>query len=415
VKIICVGGGPAGLYFAILMKLRDARNDVTVIERNPAGVTYGWGVVFWDDLLNHLYRCDPVSAREVHLSAIQWHDQEVHVGDGQAHIGGYGFSMSRKRLLDVLAERAMSLGADLQFDRSVADVSEFANADLIVACDGARSQIRQRFATHFQTRADEGRNKYIWLGTTKPFDAFTFAFEETPFGCIWFHAYRFDTGASTCIVECAPETWDGLGFGELAAAQGTGLLQDIFERHLDGHRLISSTQVLGKAPWLNFLRITNRTWFRDNVVLVGDAAHTTHFSIGSGTKLAIEDAIALAEALNGRKDLSADLRAYECRRKSELLALQAEARDSAEWFETVDSHVDKDPVQLAYSLWQRRDGQRPPKRWPYFLHLATQRPVPRRARRLVSSSRRWLHNRRRPAGTMLRAGLRPERHDTQAK
>jgi 2-polyprenyl-6-methoxyphenol hydroxylase-like FAD-dependent oxidoreductase len=396
VKIICVGGGPAGLYFAILMKLRDARHDVTVIERNPAGVTYGWGVVFWDDLLDDLYRCDPSSAREVHHRAMQWHDQEVHVGAGRAHIGGYGFSMSRKQLLDILAQRAASLGVDVQFERNVADLSEFASADLIVACDGARSQIRQRFASHFQTHADEGRNKYIWLGTTKAFDAFTFAFEETPFGCIWFHAYRFDRGASTCIVECASETWAGLGFGGLAPDQGTELLQDIFNRHLDRHPLICRAQASGKAPWLNFIRITNRTWFRDNVVLMGDAAHTTHFSIGSGTKLAIEDAIALAENLHGHNDLSADLRAYECQQKSTLRTLQKEARDSTEWFETVDSRVAEDPVQLAYSLWQRRNGQTPPKRWRYYVHLATQRPVLRRARRVVGSGRRWLRTRRRP-------------------
>lgn len=394
-KIICVGGGPAGLYFAILMKLRDARHEVTVIERNPAGMTYGWGVVFWDDLLDDLYQCDLLSARELHYGAIQWHNQEIHVGSGRAHIGGYGFSMSRKLLLDILVQRATSLGVDVQFDRNVADISEFADADLIVACDGARSQIRQRFASHFQTHADEGRNKYIWLGTTKPFAAFTFAFEKTPFGGIWFHAYRFDRDASTCIVECAPETWDGLGFGELSPDQCTDLLQDIFERHLDGHPLICRTQASGKAPWLNFARITNRTWFRDNVVLMGDAAHTTHFSIGSGTKLAIEDAIALAEKLDGHHELSADLRAYECQRQSALLPLQKEAHDSAEWFETVDSRLDGDPVQLAYSLWQRRNGQSPP-RWRYYVHLATQRPMPRRARRVVSSGRRWLRTRQRP-------------------
>jgi len=396
VKIICVGGGPAGLYFAILMKLRDASHDVTVIERNPAGVTYGWGVVFWDDLLDALYRCDPVSAREVHHSAIQWHDQEVHVGPGRAHIGGYGFSMSRKRLLDILCRRATSLGADVQFERSVADPSELAGADLIVACDGAHSQIRQRFAGHFQTCAHEGRNKYIWLGTTKPFDAFTFAFEEIPSGCIWFHGYRFDAAASTCIVECAPETWNRMGFGELSSADGTGLLQDIFKGHLDGHPLMCQTPVLGKAPWLNFVRITNGSWSRGNVVLMGDAAHTTHFSIGSGTKLAIEDAIALAENLDGRNDLSADLRSYESQRKSALLPLQIEARDSAEWFETVDGREHEDSVQLAYSLWQRRNGPAPPQHWRYYVHLATQRPVPRRARRAVSSGRRWLHTHRRP-------------------
>ena len=394
VKIICVGGGPAGMYFAILMKLRDMRNDVTVIERNPAGVTYGWGIVFWVNLIDNLYRSDPVSARAIHDSAIQWHDQEVHVRGERAHIGGYGFSMSRQRLLDILVQRAVNLGADVQFERHVTDLSEFAAADLIVACDGANSEIRQGDTSHFQTHVDMGRNKFIWLGTTKTFDAFTFAFEETAHGWIWFHGYRFDTGISTCIVECAPQTWEGLGFDAMAPDQSTKLLEHIFELHLDGHPLINPTHAAGKATWLNFARITNQTWFRDNVVLMGDAAHTTHFSIGSGTTLAIEDAIGLAENLQGHDDLTADVRAYEQARRSALLGLQNEALDSAEWFESVDRRVDRDPVQLAFSLGRRRDGAIPTKKWRYYLHLATQRPLLRRARRALSSGRRWLGARR---------------------
>jgi anthraniloyl-CoA monooxygenase len=395
VKIVCAGGGPAGLYFAILMKLCDIGHDVTVIERNPAGVTYGWGIVFWDSLLDSLYRSDPASAKAIRDSALQWHDHQVHIRGERAHLGGYGFSMGRKRLLDILVQRATDLGVDIQFQRTVTDPSEFAAADLIVACDGANSQIRQRYVSHFQTHVDLGRNKYIWLGTPKTFDAFTFAFEETAAGWIWLHGYRFDSGTSTCIVECAPQTWEGMGFDVLAPDQNTRLLEDIFKRHLDDQPLINRTRALGKTPWLSFAQVNNKTWIHDNIVLMGDAAHTTHFSIGSGTRLAIEDAIGLAGDLHRHDDLAAALQAYDHRRRSALAMLQKEALDSAEWFESVDRRVDQDPVQLAFSLWRRRHRQTAPKKWRYYLHLATQRPALRKTRHAVSSGRRWLRARRR--------------------
>jgi anthraniloyl-CoA monooxygenase len=375
------------------MKLRDIRHDVTVIERNPAGETYGWGLVFWDNLIDSLYRTDPPTASAIRDSAIQWHDQEVHVLGRRIHIGGYGFSLSRERLLDILVQRATDLGAVVQFQRNVADLSELDTADLIVACDGANSEIRRRHANHFKTHVGEGRNKYIWLGTTKIFDAFTFAFEETAFGWIWFHAYRFHPGASTCIVECAPQTWNGLGFDVMTPDQSTKILEDIFERHLNGHPLITRTDAYRETTWLSFARITNQTWFRNNVVLMGDAAHTTHFSIGSGTTLAIEDAIALAQNLHRHNDLVANLEAYQHERKSALLAAQKEGQVSAEWFESIDHRLSRDPLQLAFSLWRRRDSPNPPKKWLYYVHLATQWPALRRARRAVSSGRRWLRAR----------------------
>src|SRR5215210_7983851 len=211
-RIVCVGGGPAGLHFAICMKLRDKDHEVTVIERHPAGVAYGWGVVFWDDMLDNLYDNDPESAWEIRDRSVLWDDQEVHVrGKQTIPIGGYGFSIGRKPLLDILAKRATNLGAAVQFEREVEDLSEFADADLIVACDGVNSLVRQVYADKFQTNVDVGRNKYIWLGARKVFDTFTFAFEETNAGWIWFHAYRFNADTSTFIVECSPETWKGLG------------------------------------------------------------------------------------------------------------------------------------------------------------------------------------------------------------
>ena len=400
-KIVCVGGGPAGLYFATLVRLRNEEHDITVVERNPAGVTYGWGVVFWDDMLDNLYDNDPESAREIRGRSVLWENQEVHVrGKQTIHLGGYGFSMGRKRLLDILAKRAMDLGADVRFGREVEDPSEFADADLIVACDGVNSRVRQLYGNHFETDVEVGRNKYIWLGTHKLFDAFTFGFEETIAGWLWFHAYRFDSDTSTCIVECSPETWEGLGFGELGPDESIALLEKIFERYLDGHSLINQMHHLGKTPWLNFRRISNGNWYHDNIVLMGDAAHTTHFTIGSGTKLAIDDAIGLAEKLHYHKDLQAALKAYEEERRASLLALQSAAHNSALWFENVQHHIDQEAISFAFSLVTRRQEATAPVTipWHYQLHWAAREIAA--LRRLRTRLRRWLRSARRG----LRAG-----------
>jgi anthraniloyl-CoA monooxygenase len=400
-KIVCVGGGPAGLYFATSMKLRSKEHDITVVERNPAGVTYGWGVVFWDVMLDTLYDNDPESAREIRDSSVLWEDQEVHVQDKQTiYIGRYGFSMGRRRLLEILAKRAIGLDTDVQLGREVEDLSEFAEADLIVACDGVNSQMRQLFANHFQTNVDVGRNKYIWLGTNKVFDNFTFAFEQTDAGWIWFHAYRFDSDTSTCIVECSPETWEELGFDELGPDESIALLEEIFEPYLDGHSLIYQRHHLGKTPWLNFRRISNGNWYHDNIVLVGDAAHTTHFTIGSGTKLAIEDALVLAQKLHEHKDLQAALEAYEQERRAALLTLQNAARNSAQWFENIQRHIEQEAIRFAYSMLNRRQGETATAEipWYYQLHLPTGQLA--RLRRL----RRRLRRRYRSARRELRAG-----------
>ena len=292
----------------------------------------------------------------------------------------------------------MDLGTDVQFEREVEDLSEFAEVDLIVACDGVNSWVRQLYADHFRTNVDVGRNKYIWLGTHKVFDAFTFAFEETDAGWIWFHAYRFNSDTSTCIVECTQETWEGLGFDELEPDESIALLEEIFEAYLDGHSLINQMRYLGKMPWLNFRRISNEKWYRDNIVLMGDAAHTTHFTIGSGTKLALQDAIGLAEKLHEHKDLEAALTAYEQERRTALLMLQSAARNSARWFENVNGHIDQDATQFAYSLQKRRQGETTPEEvpWEYRLRLTAQQIAA--LRRL----RRWV----RSARTELRAGRR---------
>src|SRR5919199_5791484 len=289
-KIFCIGGGPAGLYFAISMKLRDPAHDVVVIERNPPGVTFGWGVVFSDQTLDNLYDNDPESAEEIRDNFAHWDDIEVHVaGRESVRSSGHGFvGIGRKRLLDILAERAVDLGAEIRFEHEVEDLSGFADADLILACDGINSRVRQLYEDRFKTNVDVRPNKFIWLGAHKLFDAFTFAFEKTRAGWVWIHAYRFNEDTSTCIVECSPETWEGLGFDELGPDESVALMEEIFEPYLDGHSLINDQRHLGKTPWLNFQRISNEHWFSDNVVLMGDAAHTAHFSIGSGTKLGLE-------------------------------------------------------------------------------------------------------------------------------
>jgi anthraniloyl-CoA monooxygenase len=392
-KIVCAGGGPAGLYFAISAKLRNREHDITVIERNPAGVTYGWGVTFSDPLLDSLYRNDPHSAQKIFESPASWANQEVHLrGTQRAHLGGYGFAIGRKHLLDILVDRALDLGVDVQFQHEFKDLSEFADADLIVACDGANSRVRRLHGDHFRTGAEVGRNKYIWLGTHRIFDSFMFAFEETPAGWIWFYSYPFSADTTTFIVECSPETWHGLGFDELGPDESLQLLEAIFEHHLEGHRLMNSMRDPGKVLWGNFTRITNTSWYHDNVVLMGDAAHTTHFSIGSGTTLAMQDAIGLADSLHIHDDLNVALKNYEQKRRAEIMGLQGAALSSTEWFENVPNHVDQPVTQFAYSLWKRR-GHCPP--WRYPLHLATQISTLRRLRRTVSALRHKLQSRRR--------------------
>jgi anthraniloyl-CoA monooxygenase len=396
-RITCAGGGPAGLYFAVLAKLADPAHEVTVVERNPAGVTYGWGVVFWDDLLDDLFRYDPVSARMIWEAAFKWDEYEVRAtGKATTHLAGYGFSMGRRMLLDILAERAIQLGVRIRYEDEFAGLDDVPDSDLVVACDGGRSRLRTEHESHHGTATDVGRNKYIWLGTPHEFNTFTFGFERTEAGWIWFHAYPFADGQSTFIVECLPETWEALGFDRIGAEEGCAKLEEIFAAHLGGQPLIDHRAEVGSTGWLNFRRITNERWDRGNVVLMGDAAHTTHFAIGSGTKLAMQDAMALADALASGDELAIALERYEHRRKSALAPLQRAAKASSEWFERMPDYVDLPATQFAFALSDRR-GEFPA--WRYVLHVATQ-PRPLRAGlRWVLSARKWQRVRRRMSAT----------------
>ena len=399
-KIVCIGGGPAGLYFAISAKLRDAGHDITVIERDPPGATYGWGVVYWDDLLDILFRNDRDSARTIRSESVLWQEQRVILRSEQTgYLPGYGYSVGRATLLNVLGKRTSELGIEIQYRHEVDDPSTLPDADLVVVCDGANSRARQHHNDHFGSRVDIGGNPYIWLGTDKIFDSFTFAFEQTSAGWIWFHAYPSSAGSSTCIVECTQQTWQALGFDSLNNEDGVGLLEKIFEHALDGRALISQSRS-EPARWLRFTQVTNKTWYHDNLVLIGDAAHTTHFTLGSGTRLAMIDAVMLAQSLYEHENLSAALQDYDRRGRAALRPIQAGARTSMAWFERADRYLDReDAVAFTYSMSGRQGGQPP---WRYQMHLATQIPALRTALRGSHTARRWYLARRRGEPTAPR-------------
>jgi anthraniloyl-CoA monooxygenase len=360
-RIACLGGGPAGLYFAISMKLRDPGHEIVVVERNRAGDTFGWGVVFSDQTLANLRANDAVSAATIETSFAHWDDIVVERAGQSMRSSGHGFiGIGRKRLLQILQARAAELGVELRFETDFDDdLDAWKTYDLIVACDGVNSRLRTSHQDKFQVDIDIKANKFTWLGTTKLFDAFNFIFEKTSAGWIWAHAYRFDATHSTFIVECSPETWAGLGLDKREPEQAIALCEKIFARQLDGHRLISNaTHLRGSAAWINFRRVLCGEWFFDNVVLLGDAAHTAHFSIGSGTKLALEDAIKLAAVLDRAEastpqGLRAALVDYQAERQVEVLKIQNSARNSTEWFETLDRYIGFDLTQFTYSLLTR--------------------------------------------------------------
>ncbi len=356
-KIACLGGGPAGLYFAISMKLRQPAAQITVFERNRPNDTFGWGVVLSDDALQNLEVNDPVSAATIRRNFAYWDDIAV-VCDGHRTVsGGHGFAgIGRMKLLTILQERAAELGVDMQFETEVGPVEDYASKyDLVVAADGLNSRVRSQWAEHFKPDVDTRLCKFIWLGTHQKFDdAFTFIFEKTAHGWVWAHAYQFDNNTATFIVECTQATWDAWGFAEMTKEETVETCRKIFEGHLGGHDLMSNANHLrGSAVWINFPRVNCEHWYHQNVVLMGDAAATAHFSIGSGSRLALDSAIALAAYLDNEPALEQAFIKYQEERRLDVLRLQSAARNSLEWFEEVERYLDLDPVQFNYSLLTR--------------------------------------------------------------
>jgi anthraniloyl-CoA monooxygenase len=356
VRIVCLGGGPAGLYFAISMKLRDSSHEITVIERNKADDTFGWGVVLSDETLDNLAANDPVSAETIRAHFAYWDDIALHVGSEKQLSSGHGFcGIGRKQLLLLLQERARELDIELKFETEVGSAEDYRkDYDLVVAADGLNSRTRTLFADTFKPDIDVRRCHFVWLGTHQTFsDAFTFIFEKTEHGWVWAHAYQFDDDTATFIVECMPDTFEAFGFGEMNQQESIKTCEEIFKDHLGGHSLMTNANHVRGSAWIQFPRVLCEKWSHENVVLMGDAAATAHFSIGSGSKLAMESAISLADLVENEPDLASAFAKYEDQRRLEVLRLQSAARNSLEWFENVERYLHLDPVQLNYSLLTR--------------------------------------------------------------
>jgi anthraniloyl-CoA monooxygenase len=349
-KIGVLGGGPAGLYFALLAKRADPSHDVTVVERNAPDATFGWGVVFSEETLGALRDADYESYIEITEAFATWNAIDVVFGGEVVRSRGHAFSgVARKRLLEILQERCRSVGVDLRFHTEVPDLSQFEGFDLVVAADGVNSTVRRLLADQVKPTLDVHRSKYVWFGTDLVFDAFTFIFRETEQGLFQVHAYPFDAQTSTFIVECNQATWERAGLEELTEAESIAFCQELFGPELAGHKLMSN-----RSLWLSFVTVRCESWHHGNVVLLGDAAHTAHFTIGSGTKLAMEDAISLSNALiRHRGSLEAALTEYELERQPVVERFQEAARDSATYFENVIRHAHFEPLQFSFHLLTR--------------------------------------------------------------
>lgn len=348
-KVAIIGGGPAGLYAAILLKKQRPSADVSVFERNRADDTFGFGVVFSDATLDNFERHDLPSYRRITQEFAYWDDIAVHFRGTVHRVGGNGFcGCSRQKLLLILQERAQELGVSLHFEVDIDDESRFADADLILLADGVNSRFREKYAEYFQPEVDLRTNKFAWMGSTRPLDAFTFIFQETEWGPFIAHAYQYEAGHSTWIFETDPETFERAGLTGLNEAQSAARMAEIFGWFLDGHKLLTN-----RSMWRNFPMIRSKRWVKDNMVLLGDAKASAHFSIGSGTKLAMEDAIALADAMAKAPDIKAALDVYEQGRREEVEKTQHAADVSLVWFEHVDRFWDFDPVQFAFGVMTR--------------------------------------------------------------
>ena len=355
-KIACIGGGPAGLYFAISMKLRNPNHEILIIEKNRPDDTFGWGVVLSDEALANVDRNDPISAQAIRNEFAYWDDIAV-VKDGVREVSsGHGFcGIGRMKLLQILQQRALDLGIELRFETLAGEYEDYMrDYDLVVASDGLRSKARNQFASVFKPQIDERLCHFTWLGTHQKFDdAFTFIFQKTKHGWVWAHAYQFSDDTATFIVECSKSTFEAFGFADLSQQESVAICEGIFKDQLGGHKLMTNANHIRGSAWINFPRVLCEKWSHKNLVLMGDAAATAHFSIGSGSRLAFDSAIALADYLEQESDLPSAFTKYENDRRVEVLRLQSAARNSMEWFEQVERYLDLDPVQFNYALLTR--------------------------------------------------------------
>lgn len=359
-KTISLGAGPSGLYFAICMKLVNADNEVSVYERNEPGDTFGWGIVFSDQTVENLIATDPISGQRIANEFIHWDKIDCFVNGRVERSDGHGFiGLGRKRMLEILHDRCRELGVELHFNDEFEpeDVDgRFADADIIVAADGLNSKIRNADLNIFECSVDVRPNKFVWLGTKQTFsDAFTFIFEKTQHGWIWAHTYQFDQHTSTFIVECNRDVYDAIGFDHMSHSESAAVCEKIFSRQLNGHQLMTNSNHIKGSAWLNFSHILCANWIKDDrIVLIGDAAHTAHFSIGSGTKLGLEDAISLSRHLASGKKTADALKAFQIEREVEALRLQNAATNAMIWFENVPRYASAfDLKQFNYSLLTR--------------------------------------------------------------
>lgn len=365
-RINVIGGGPAGLYFALLMKKQSAAHEIIVFERNAPDDTFGWGVVFSDKTLSYLKENDEQSYTAITDSFETWDNVDVVHRDRKITIRGNKFSgIARIELLHILQQRAEQLGVDLRFRTEINDVSSLKDCDLLVGADGINSALRQTFQEHFQTQLSAGRNRYIWYGTRQLFHGLTLTFRENEAGVFAAHSYKFNKQTSTFIVECDEETWKKAGFEKMTDEETRGYLGVVFANDLHGHALMSNN-----SKWINFINVRNARWAYQNIVLLGDALHTAHFSIGSGTKLALEDSIALSKSFAEKTTVEDALSEFERVRKPVIEEYQEAAYESLLWFENVKNYMSLSPLPFAYKLMTRSkkiDYENLKRRDPQFI------------------------------------------------
>ena len=355
-KINIIGGGPGGLYFSLLMKIADPRHDITIYERNRADDTFGFGVVFSDETLGNFMGQDQETYRQIREAFAYWDEIEVRYKGDRIRSGGHGFAgMSRQKLLDILQGRCRDVGVKMLFEHDITDISAYRDADLLLGSDGINSLVREAYKESFKPTIDMRLTKFVWLGTTQKFDAFTFIFKSNEHGWFYNHAYQYGQGigkaASTWILETHEDTWKRAGLDQASEEQTLAYFEELFSEELDGHKLISN-----KSVWRNFPVVSNESWHHENVVLIGDAAHTAQFSIGSGTKIAMEGAIALAQSLGEENSVDRAISAYESKRQMEVARLQRSALVSLQWYEHARRFNAMEPAQYAFNFLTRSKG-----------------------------------------------------------